>query len=287
MMKKSISVLLLFCTFICLSCNKYLLNEKDKEEEKEDIFIEAFDGFTDVDLSQRSNWILAMNYSYIYDYTIDGKMIKSFPKDEPCYIPGLFIGTNNNGEDWLAPGAGPFILFASPSFYSNFIYGTSDTASIKIFDQTTEEKLLAADCLYCQYSGKASISISGTLVHYNALLDFELKNVPASATVMLDNQMSIKPFRDKKNPQHYKAIVFAYWGEKYSQVHITMNNKTYIVKLIPHINLPDENSYATPSIFRHIKSDTYYKFTLSFDKDKDTFTIGDIQNEVWSKVSIL
>ena len=62
-----------------MSCNKYLLNEKDKEEEKEDIFIEAFDGFTDVDLSKRSNWILAMNYSYIYDYTIDGKMIKSFP----------------------------------------------------------------------------------------------------------------------------------------------------------------------------------------------------------------
>ena len=42
---------------------------------------------------------------------------------------------------------------------------------------------------------------------------------------------------------------------------------------------------ATPSIPDHIKSDTYYKFTLSFDKDKDTFTIGDIQNEVWSKVS--
>lgn len=285
MIQKNIFGLLaaIICISGCISCNKYLLSEKDKEVVKEDILIETFDALSNVDLSKRTDWIMILNYSYIYNYTIDGEMIKAFPRNTPCFIPGLLVNDYNNGSgDWVGPGAGPFVLFASQSFYSDFLNGNHETSS-RLFDQSTEEKLLAADCLNCQYTGKASSHLFVNLIHYNGFLDFELKNVPASATVMIESQMPIKPFRDKENPLHYKAIVFANWGDRYSQVHITMEGKLYIIKLVPTINLFDEYSSWGGS---SIKEDTYYKFTLSYDKELDTFTIGDIQNEVWSKKSI-
>ena len=154
---------IIFCVSGNISCNKYLLSEKDKEEEKENIFIESFEGVSNIDLSNRNNWILTMNYYYIYDYTIDGKRIKSFPKDEPCYIPGSFITEDNSGSPWVGLGSGPLILFASPNYYSEFISGSTDNAPPTFFDQTTEEKLLAADCLSCQYTGKASTVLSDML----------------------------------------------------------------------------------------------------------------------------
>lgn len=274
----------IFCVSGNISCNKYLLSEKDKEEEKENIFIESFEGVSNIDLSNRNNWILTMNYYYIYDYTIDGKRIKSFPKDEPCYIPGSFITEDNSGSPWVGLGSGPLILFASPGYYSEFISGSTDNAPPTFFDQTTEEKLLAADCLSCQYTGKASTVLSDMLIHYNALLDFELKNVPESASVLVENQVLIHPFRDKANLQHYKAIVFAYWGEDNSQVHIAIDDRTYVVKLIPTINLSDDDNGMFLGALRHVKNDTYYKFSLSYDKEKDTFSIEDIENKVWSQI---
>lgn len=109
----------IFCVSGNISCNKYLLSEKDKEEEKENIFIESFEGVSNVDLSNRNNWILTMNYYYIYDYTIDGKRIKSFPKDEPCYIPGSFITEDNSGSPWVGLGSGPLILLRHPAIIPN------------------------------------------------------------------------------------------------------------------------------------------------------------------------
>ena len=53
----------------------------------------------------------------------------------------------------------------------------------------------------------SKINNARVMTMFMAIRNFELKNVPASATVMLDNQMTIKPFRHKKNPQQYKEIV--------------------------------------------------------------------------------
>lgn len=92
------------------------------------------------------------------------------------------------------------------------------------------------------------------LIHYNALLDFELKNVPESASVLVENQVLIHPFRDKANLQHYKAIVFAYWGEKNSQVHIAIDDRTYVIKLIPTINLSEDDNGMFLGALRHIKT---------------------------------
>lgn len=281
MVRKEIFGLLSLCAFFCVSCNKYLLSEKDI---KEDIFIESFEAVSDVDLSARSNWVMVMNFIYPYNYKIEGQTIKAYPKDEPCFIPGSYIEDNENGEAFLPFGSGPIIFFASPDYYSEFLSVNIGTTSGKFADQTTEDRLLAADCLKCQYTGKASSNISGNLIHHNALLDFELKNVPSSATAVIESQGTIQPFRDKKNPQHYKAIVFAYWGEYSAQVHVAMNDKIYIIKLVPTINQVTDNS--DPNLRRHIIENTYYKFTLSYDDEKDAFSITDVANTVWSEIRI-
>ena len=54
----------ILCISGCISCNKYLLSEKDKEIEKEDIPIEVFEAISNIDLSARKNWILIINYEY-------------------------------------------------------------------------------------------------------------------------------------------------------------------------------------------------------------------------------
>lgn len=273
----------IFCISGCISCNKYLLSEKDKEVEKEDIPIEAFEAVSNIDLSARKNWMLIMNFDCIYNYVIDKNIIKATPKDTLCYIFGPYIIENEEGQDWIIPGLGPLILFTSQSYYSNFISGADSTLQ-KNFDQTTEEKLLAADCLECEYSGKASTFLSGILVHSHSFLDFELKNVPESATVMIKSRTFIQPFRDKTNPQHYKAIVFSYYGDGHANLCITMNNKIHNIKLTPKINQYDTSNNPYPSNRHYINPDTYYKFTLSYDKETGKFSIEDIENKVWSQM---
>lgn len=273
----------ILCISGCISCNKYLLSEKDKEIEKEDIPIEVFEAISNIDLSARKNWVLIVNYESIYDYAIDKNTLKAIPKDTPCYIWGPNIIENEDGIDWISPGLGPIILFASQNYYANFISYT-DTTSTKIFDQTTEDKLLAADCLSCLYSGKVSTHLSDILVHNNCLLDFELKNVPESTTVMVKSRVPIQPFRYKTNPQHYKAIVFSYCGERDAELYITMYDKIHIVKLLPKINRSNLSNDLFPDTYRYTTPDTYYKFTLSYDEEKDVFSIEDAENSVWSQM---
>lgn len=83
MTRKNIFGLLfaILCISGCISCNKYLLNEKDKVKEKEDVPIETFEAISNIDLSARKNWILIMNFDCIYNYTIDKNIIKATPKD--------------------------------------------------------------------------------------------------------------------------------------------------------------------------------------------------------------
>ena len=285
MTRKNIFGLLfaILCISGCISCNKYLLSEKDKVKEKEDVPIETFEAISNIDLSARKNWILIMNFDCIYNYTIDKNIIKATPKDTLSYIYGPYITENEDGQDWIISGLGPYFHFASHSFYSNFISGTDTTLQMN-FDQTTEEKLFAADCLSCQYSGKVSTYLSGILVHYNSFLDFKLKNVPESATVMIKSRMPIQPFREKTNPQQYKAIVFSYCGDGYADLYITMTNKIYCIKLTPKINVSEPNSDLYLNSRHYTNPDTYYKFTLSYDKEIDNFSIEDIENKVWSQM---
>ena len=63
-----------------------------------------------------------------------------------------------------------------------------------------------------------------------------------------------------------------------------MDDKIHIVKLLPKINRSNLSNDLFPDTYRYTTPDTYYKFTLSYDEEKDVFSIEDAENSVWSQM---
>lgn len=149
------------------------------------------------DLSQRKDWVLTIE-SIRYDAAIEGNKLTGTSKNKPYeFSPGVEVGSVR-------------VLFYPPN------YGrTRDEASMPpiIEDQSTLEKFIKCDPLSTSYAGKVGENLKGiTLYHYNALLSFEVNDLPEGAKVFIEQTHSQKvtPLRSAGNPEAYKAIVFPY-----------------------------------------------------------------------------
>lgn len=264
MKTKSISLLMLTLSVLFgFSCS-----DDNDNPEQEGLILKTVKAESCVDLSERSNWDFMLGYGWRdgikYNFRVDGKKIEaSFQAGDAYYFP-----TKYNEGDIIKPNSGDaYIRFVSPEYFPT---SKTTTRSLpapppQIQDQSTREKLILADALYCKYSGIVSSDLTGIeLIHENILLDFQLVDVPEGAKVVIEqNYPSIKPFRE--NPTQYKAIV--------------LHTGFFLVVTV--------NGIHYSSYFESNRNDTYFKFDVKINTKTKELDIENQEKSKWSETFVL
>jgi len=258
--------LLLLPLSIIISCNN-----DDPKEEIQGVEVKSVNAISCVDLSNRSDWeFRVMNIPY--DYTANGKNIMAKVKEQSYYFHNSYPqGTN------IPIGGGPVIQLVSPDYYAVEKSKSTPPLPPNIHDQTSIEKLRKADVLSNYYYGNVSEDLVNVeLTHANALLEFELINIPSDAEVKVSSYMDITPYREEDN--NYKAIVLAEGGEYDATISVRIGGTPYQVSVL------SATSKSSPlPASGYILRDTHYKFTVKFDEDKKSLSIENMQRTKWSK----
>lgn len=267
-MKKYVCLLLISVCAGLMSCNR----SDNEAAEESGIAVKSIQANSCVDLSNRANWVLLVNY-LPYNCTKEGSGLMATVHEKACH----FKASYEEGS-MISYGAGPAIQLVDPGYYVD--KRTKSTAPIPpdIADQTTLEKMLRADKLSTYYSGIVSENLTGVeLTHANALLEFEVIGVPANTEVLVDSYMRITPFKAGDN--EYKAIVLAEGGEFDARIMISIGGKFYSASLRETMQTRS-HPITGPG---HIQRDTQYKFTVEFDSTNKVLKIKDVQKRQWSE----
>lgn len=258
-MKKSylfFTVILFFLSIAGTSCKDE--DDKKQEGERPGIALDSISAIACTDLAGREGWSLKVENSYDYSCTVKGRQIEASPDTIPYRFNNLF-----GKGDKLSPASVVRIYFMSPEYYG--IPDNKSTGSIQPYvqDQSTPEKLLTADMLWCQYTGNVDEHITGVqLVHANMLVEFELKNISNLQNISVVNVFSMIPCRDAANPDLYRAIVPAIGTE--AGIILKINGIYY------GAGLPD------------ITPDTHYKLTLRLDTEQNKLLLENLEKRQWS-----
>ena len=238
-----------------ISCQK---NDNSEQAEKTGITLDSISAITCTDLAGREGWLLKVENTHTYSYTVNGIQIEASPDTIPYRFNNIF-----GKGDKLSPASAVRIYFMSPDYYGIPDNRSTGTALPYVKDQSTPEKLLTADMLWCQYTGEVDEHITGVkLVHANMLVEFELKNINDLQNVSVVNVFSMIPCRDAANPDLYRAIVPAIGTEAGIILKI---NGIYYGAGLPAI---------TP--------DTHYKLTLRLDTEQNRLLLENLVKTQWS-----
>ncbi|MCD8080569.1 MAG: hypothetical protein LUF04_09245 [Bacteroides sp.] len=201
---------------------------------------------------------------------MENSKIKATPIEKLCYF-----GESYTEGSQVPPGGGPVISFHSPTYWQEESRALPPPPP-NISDQSTPEKLLAADKLTCYYSGTVTRNLKNIpLTHANALLEFDVIDFPSDTEVKIGSYMIITPYRQDN---HYKAIVLAEGGEFDAYIVITAGGKTQKLSLREYI----KKSIPDASDIRAISRDTHYKFIIRYNEEDNTFAIGNLHRSKWS-----
>jgi len=233
-------------------------DNKEPDVEKDGVAVKTVFLTSSVDIAERPGWEFWVA-GYTYNYSITDKGIEATPKDKPYRFDSQYEAGGHVGE-----GIGPVIEFVSPDYYP--VSKSIGPEPPRIGDQSTPEKLLLADKLSRYYSGTVTENLTNVdLIHSNALLDFQLVDMPAGADVRVGSITLITPYKESEN--HYKAIVLAEGGEFQAYITVKIEGETY-------------TAYPTEA---HMRRDTHYTFTVKFNPEKQNLYIEDLKQSVWSE----
>lgn len=190
-------------------------NDEDSKPNEKETPVKKIEAHINFDLSKRSDWTLSMG-GYIYDYEIHDNKLIGTPKDEPFHYAAGMEETNGSTEVILRS--------STPQNRLNM------PKTPEFVDQSSIEKFIIEDMLVGRYKGKVKEEITNLkLVHYNALLDFKVTNIPENAEIFIKQQdkQTITPLKDENKANSYKAIVWS--SNKYEEIKliIKISEKTY------------------------------------------------------------
>lgn len=214
------------------------------------------------DLSCRKDWVFTVE-SIKYDVEIEGNKL---------------TGTSNNKQYEFEPGAevgNLRILFYPPN------YGRTRNEAIMppfIEDQSTPDKFMKCDPLSSPYAGKAEENLKGiTLYHYNALLSFEVNDLPEGSKVYIEqtHNQKVTPLRDAGNPEAYKAIVFPYNRDVVLRVETP--HETYRTLV-----LGNNRGTRMPALPEGIGSSALVTFKACINQQNE-LVIESLNRKAWSK----
>lgn len=267
-MKNAINVTRFLCvlsitTFFYTACDKD--DKVDNKPEQKTFPIKNIKGSSGIDLSGRNDWSFFLGDKE-YVYKIDDSVITATPKDKPYNVP---YKVDNSGNVLpISEQEGLEVrLFAKDYYYPGGCGECPPKPNVK--DQSTVEKFHQADMLYGRFSGIPSSDLTGIrLKHYNALLDFNTKDMPADAVITVATFDQITPLADAAD--HYKAVVVpSTIGTPI--VRVTTADTTY--------NLEVKNESGV----RIVMPDMHYRFTLRFDQQAKRTIIENLSGVIWSE----
>ena len=239
------------------SCSKD--DNKGENNYSQDVYVETFKGTLDIELDHRSEWILEVG-STPYMYTYTNNSLLSIPEKNPFIIERTYISSSG-----FIKAANPLVVtYKHPEYFSTLMPTYPLTPDIA--DQTTSEKLLKADMLYCEYKGKALNNIEGNLVHANALFDLNILEHPDNATFSVTGPVYVTPF---DNLNRYKAIMPAYGYNNSAIICMTQGLKQYYVEI------------CGPTNDNYVKPDTHYTFSVRYNSVYDRLEIVDLTESKW------
>jgi hypothetical protein len=251
--------LLIIISIFCFACNEK--NNPDTPQEKS-FSIETLLVSSTINLSDRSNWNFHLGGNE-YIYQIKDTLITATPKDKPYR---LIYNVDNNGAIIPITDVPLVSLFSEDYYYPTGCSECPPKPNIK--DQSTAIKLNNADMLYGAFSGMPSSNLSGIrLIHVNALLDFDVQNLPAGSTVTVSGFEPITPLQDATD--HYKAIVLPSTIGT-AIVNIKTTDSTYRVEV------------TNSKIREYVEPDKHYTFTVRFSQDTKEVVIENSIVTKWS-----
>ncbi|MCD7976724.1 MAG: hypothetical protein LUG51_06060 [Tannerellaceae bacterium] len=246
------------------SCNDK--TEDPAPVEENGIAIQSIEMTSQADLSGREDWILHISYAP-YDFRVERKQIQAKPSGEPAHFDKDFP----EGYE-LSAEQGPIIYFVPPSGWPTQTKLAMPPLA-QAQDQSTQEKLLAADDLFCRYAGPVAEQLTGIhLIHANALLDFEVIHFPEDASVKVESEGEIKPYQEGT---HYQAIIPAGPGTNYGSVIIRSAGILHEISLLKYISDPLSSS-------SYIPQNTHFQFTIRYDQEEKSFLIENVRKTTWS-----
>jgi len=246
-------------------------SDNDDDKLPDEVAVKTVKAISCIDLSDREDWLLRFGYAWYkgncYNYAITDRIITGSPKSQP-----FSFGEGYKEGDILSGSNGRmYIRFVSPGYFPDDtpLSKMTPAAPPAIEDQSTLDKLVKADALFCQYTDVVTSDLTNLkLIHENNLLDFETVDIPAGTVVRILGNYSINeiiPYRQDQT--HYKVVILS--KDMGTSIAVCKGNNIL---------------YAVKTDFNR-KADRHYTFTLRFDNDKESLVIEDLNETVWSEES--
>lgn len=260
--------LILFTLILNMSCddkNKY-------EPEYYGVPITSVEATSCVDLTGRENWKVKFGSEsgrFSYQLTLNEKQMRATPMNEK-EVQHFSKGYKEGTIPFQGYMPSLTILLVSDNYYPKSKTRISqpsindELVIPNITNQTTKEGLREVDVLHCKYKGIIQNDLTEVqFTHKNALIDFELIDIPQGAkiNIPLYNEINYLPYR--MDSSNYRVICKIVKDQK---IEMKMGSKIYTTE--PGLAL---------------KNDTHYQCKIRFDSEKEKLLIEDLRETVWSE----
>lgn len=258
----TLAVILLFsgCLFSC--------SDDGEDDKPEAVAVKSVEIVSCIDLTQRKDWNLRFGYGWrdgiFYNFKIDGKNISADSPKKDLYH---FDEEYKEGQK-LGPSNNTYIRFVPDGYFpmDNSELRSTPPTPPAIQDQSTLEKLIKADALFCSYEGIVTGDLKDVkFIHENVLLEFETIDIPENAEIRLmgsSGRFDITPY--KVSEGNYKVIILSKIPGGTNYIAIKIGEDSY--------NL--EFNYNRESDIHHI-------FKLRLDNEK--LVIENMKSSIWSE----
>lgn len=243
-------------------------DDNDGDNKSEGIAVKSVTATSCIDLSDRKDWNIRFGYAWaggiFYNFKVDGKNISA---DSPKKDSYRFDERSKEGEK-AGIYTTTYLRFVPEGYFPMDNSGLKSTEPIPpaIQDQSTFEKLIKADALFCNYEGIVTPNMKDVkFIHENILLEFETINIPENAEIRItgsSGNFAIIPYKASTN--NYKAISLPKISGATNYIVVKVGEESY--------NLGFNYSLA---------EDLHYVFKLRLDNNK--LIIEDLIGTVWSE----
>lgn len=254
-------------SYILISIFSFYLSSCDRSSPIPDsgTILETIEATINFDLSSRTNWKLYAGDKR-YQFTVDGSTLyaKPYGSSKPFVFPH-------------STGTGKMQLLLFPPDYGKT--RSESTLPPNFENQSTYEKFMACDMLKAEYSGMINPNLQNiTLYHENALLNFNVTNIPQNANVFIGQirYQKIKPLKDGSDPTSYKAIVFPTNYYKSINLVVETDHKTYSTTL-------ESSKTRMPSHYPEGLGNSAVVSFHAFINEQDELEIENLKREAFSK----